>query len=55
MTRTVALVSAIACGAVCCVYAEYVVIDEGTWPKTWPKELVPLQKQARTFDGPLPF
>jgi hypothetical protein len=36
--------------------ALYDVADEGLWPKTWPKELEPLRKQARTLSGPLaPF
>ena len=33
-------------------YAEYTVRDSGTWPATWPKELEPLRKQARTLEGP---
>lgn len=31
----------------------YEVADEGTWPKTWPAELEPLRKQARTLVGPM--
>ena len=34
------------------VYADYSVWDTGTWPNTWPKELEPLRKQSRTFEGP---
>ena len=34
------------------VDAEYSVIDKGTWPESWPKELEPLRKQARTLVGP---
>ena len=34
-------------------YALYEVSDEGTWPKTWPKELEPLRKQAKTLVGPV--
>src|SRR5262245_6359339 len=33
--------------------ALYDVANEGLWPKTWPKELEPLRKQARTLVGPL--
>ena len=33
--------------------ALYDVANEGLWPKTWPKELEPLRKQARTLEGPL--
>ena len=36
--------------------ALYEVANEGLWPKTWPKELEPLRKQARSITGPLaPF
>ena len=34
-------------------YALYSVAVEGQWPKTWPKELEPLRKQARTLVGPM--
>jgi hypothetical protein len=34
-------------------YAIYGVIDSGTWPKSWPKELEPLRKQALTLEGPI--
>src|SRR5262249_45822626 len=49
---TAALISAIALITVCSVHADYGVTDQGTWPKSWPKELEPLRKQARTFEGP---
>lgn len=52
MTRRIALVAAImlcAAGS----YADYSVSDSGTWPNTWPKELEPLRKQARTLVGPM--
>jgi hypothetical protein len=35
------------------VYADYSVADTGLWPDSWPKELEPLRKQARTYVGPL--
>jgi hypothetical protein len=35
------------------VNADYSVSDKGAWPKSWPKELGPLRKQARTLEGPL--
>jgi hypothetical protein len=35
------------------VYALYVVFNTGTWPESWPKELEPLRKQSRTFEGPV--
>jgi hypothetical protein len=53
MKRTTAFLAAIAFGAVCSVYADYTVRDQGAWPKSWPKELEPLRKQSRTFEGPL--
>ena len=45
-------------GAALCVLciaalAEYGVIDKGTWPKSWPAQLEPLRKQARTLEGPM--
>jgi hypothetical protein len=48
-----ALLSAIGFFAVCSVYADYSVWDKGIWPESWPKELEPLRKQARTFEGPV--
>ena len=33
-------------------YAMYDVSYEGTWPKSWPRELEPLRKQSRTLVGP---
>lgn len=45
--------AAIAFCAVGSVHADYTVSDAGTWPTSWPKELEPLRKQARTYEGPL--
>jgi|ERR1043165_8602243 hypothetical protein len=36
----------------CSMYADYLVSNEGLWPKSWPKGLEPLRKQARTLEGP---
>ena len=53
MKRTIALLAAIACLSVCsAVHADYSVWDKGMWPESWPKELEPLRKQARTYEGP---
>jgi hypothetical protein len=53
MNRSIALLAAIACCAACsAARAEYSVWDKGMWPETWPKELEPLRKQARTLEGP---
>lgn len=39
-------------GMVGTAWALYSVADEGMWPTTWPAELEPLRKQARTLEGP---
>ncbi len=54
MKQAIALLAAVAFWAMCSLaYADYGVVDTGTWPKSWPKELEPLRKQARTLEGPL--
>ena len=54
MKRTIALVCVIAFCVVCsAVRADYTFSDKGEWPASWPKELEPLRKQARTYEGPL--
>ena len=54
MKATIAVVTAIAvCAVGSGVYAIYGVSEEGTWPKSWPKGLEPLRKQARTLVGPM--
>ncbi len=54
MKRTTAFLAALALCALCpTVYALYSVADKGTWPESWPKELEPLRKQARTLVGPM--
>ena len=53
MKRTTALLAAIVFCAVGPAYALYLVSDRGDWPKSWPAELEPLRKQARTLEGPL--
>jgi hypothetical protein len=55
MKRTYAWLAAIALFAVCSTaYALYEVSDRGEWPKTWPKELESLRRQATTLVGPEP-
>ena len=39
--------------ATCSLYADYGVENRGSWPESWPKELEPLRKSARTLEGPL--
>jgi hypothetical protein len=53
MKRTLVVLAGIVLCAFCSVYADYSVSDTGTWPESWPKELGPLRKQARTLEGPL--
>jgi hypothetical protein len=54
MNRTIAFLAAVAfCAACSTAYAIYGVIDTGTWPKSWPKQLEPLRKQSRTLEGPM--
>ncbi|MBC7816101.1 MAG: hypothetical protein IAG10_04300 [Planctomycetaceae bacterium] len=53
MKKTFAFLTAIALCAMCSLYADYSVSDQGTWPKSWPAELEPLRKQARSLEGPL--
>ena len=52
MKRTIAFVTAIILCAAGSAYAVYEVSDKGDWPTTWPRELEPLRKQARTLVGP---
>ena len=52
MKRTAAICVALVLSLVSSVDADYTWTDQGTWPKSWPKELEPLRKQARTFEGP---
>ena len=49
---TFVLVASIVFCTGCPVYALYSIADTGVWPKSWPKELEPLRKQARTISGP---
>jgi hypothetical protein len=35
------------------VYALYAISESGDWDKSWPAELEPLRKQARTLVGPM--
>jgi hypothetical protein len=50
MKSKIAFLAAFAFSAVS-VYADYSVIDKGTWPKSWPKEMEPLRKQSRSLRG----
>ena len=53
MKPIVVFISAVAFCAVLSVRADIGVVDQGIWPKSWPAELEPLRKQARTLEGPL--
>jgi hypothetical protein len=53
MNKTTVLLAVIAVGAIGSgAFALYSVSNKGEWPATWPKELEPLRKQARTLVGP---
>lgn len=52
VNRTTALLAVIIFGTACSAQADFSVWDKGTWPESWPKELEPLRKQARTYEGP---
>ena len=53
MSKKTTILAAIVCCAVCsALYADYSFWDKGMWPESWPKELEPLRKQARTYEGP---
>ena len=52
MKRAAAIIVAIVFSLVSSVHADFTVTDQGTWPKSWPAELEPLRKQARTLEGP---
>jgi hypothetical protein len=47
-----ALTAAALIASACVVHAMYTVENRGAWPATWPKDLEPLRKQARTLCGP---
>src|SRR4029079_13701596 len=54
MNRPIALLAAIVCCAAAgSVHALYKVYDRGEWPKSWPAELEPIRKLARTYEGPV--
>jgi hypothetical protein len=53
MHRTTALLAALLVCAIGPAFALYSVIDKGTWPTSWPRELEPFRKQARTLVGPV--
>jgi hypothetical protein len=53
MKRMTVLIAAILFCVARVVYAEYGVIDRGTWPQSWPGELDALRKQSRTLEGPV--
>lgn len=54
MKRTLGiLIAAGSCGLCSAAYALYGVNPVGTWPKSWPSQLEPLRKQARTLVGPM--
>jgi hypothetical protein len=54
MKTKCALLGPIAFFVVCSAASgDYAFWDKGMWPGSWPKELEPLRKQARTYEGPI--
>ena len=51
--RTALLAAAAVCGLCSAAHALYRVHDSGKWPTSWPRQLEPLRKQARTYVGPM--
>ncbi len=49
----VALIVFAFCTVCSFVNADYGVVDKGIWPEGWPKELEPLRKQSKTYEGPM--
>lgn len=48
------LIAAAIVGVACSVaWGEWTVSDTGAWPRSWPKELEPLRRQASTIQGGL--
>jgi hypothetical protein len=52
MNRAIIAAAAIVLLAPCSLYADYTFENRGSWPESWPKELEPLRKHSRTFEGP---
>ena len=53
MPRTITSITVLTLlAAASTAYALYSVANTGQWPKSWPKEMEPLRKQARTLVGP---
>ena len=50
---TVSLTALALCVLCSAAYAVYSVGNEGQWPTSWPQELEPLRKQAKTLVGPM--
>ena len=54
MKARIALLAAAAVFGLCsAAHALYSVNESGTWPQSWPRQLEPLRKQARTLVGPM--
>jgi hypothetical protein len=52
-TRIPLLALAAACALCTATHALYSLSYTGDWPKSWPHQLEPLRKQARTYVGPM--
>jgi hypothetical protein len=52
MNRALAIPAAFLFTLACPLFADYTVVNKGSWPADWPRELAVLRGQSRTFDGP---
>ncbi len=52
MKRAIAICAAIGLISVYSLFADYGVVNRGTWPDDWPKELETLREKSRTLEGP---
>jgi hypothetical protein len=52
MKQAIAICVAIGLISVCPLFADFGVVNRGTWPDDWPKELETLRERSRTFEGP---
>jgi hypothetical protein len=53
MKRAISVAATITYCCAAFAYADYTVKPTGAWPESWPVELGPLRKQARTLEGPV--
>jgi hypothetical protein len=52
MKQAIAICAAIGLISVYPLFADFGVVNRGTWPDDWPKELEKLRERSRTLEGP---